>query len=58
LHHNLADRIRVLESPACAPISSSTSNGVTKIPTRLEVAALQTAAATLPRAIEVKAIAD
>src|SRR5690554_4908546 len=49
---------RVSPLPASAPSNSITSSGVTKIPSRLEVAALHTAAATLPRASEVKAIAD
>ena len=37
---------------------ANTSSGVMKMPSRLEAAALQIAAATLPRAREVKAIAD
>jgi len=39
-------------------ITSPTSSGERKIPSRLEADAEQTAAATLPPAIEVKAIAD
>jgi hypothetical protein len=41
-----------------ACISSPTSTGVRKMPSRLEAEAAQTAAATLPRPIEVKAIDD
>ncbi|MOA67405.1 hypothetical protein D3C78_1945670 [compost metagenome] len=39
-------------------ISSPTSSGETKIPNRLDAEALHTAAATLPPASEVKAMAD
>src|SRR5690606_28515975 len=49
---------RVSPLPASAPSNSITSSGATKIPSRLEEAALHTAAATLPRASAVKAIAD
>ena len=52
----MASRVEPL-APS-TPISSATSSGVTKIPSRLEAAALQIAAGILPRASEVKAIAD
>ena len=42
----------------CALNKSPTRSGERKTPSRLEVAALQMAAATLPRATEVKAMAD
>ncbi|MOA03440.1 hypothetical protein D3C78_1229470 [compost metagenome] len=42
----------------CTFINSPTSSGETKIPSRLEAEALHTAAATLPPASEVKAMAD
>ena len=40
------------------PSSTSTSAGVRNTPSRLETAAAQTAAETLPRAMDVSAIAD
>ena len=53
---------RTDSQPAAAPpwvcISRPTSTGVMKMPNRFEALAAQTAAATLPRAIEVKAIED
>ncbi|MNE45373.1 hypothetical protein D3C80_1396540 [compost metagenome] len=51
-----ASRLEPL-SPS-TPISSTTSNGVSTMPSRLDAAALQIAAGTLPRASEVKAMAD
>ena len=42
----------------CGTTNRLTSSGVTKMPIRVEAEALHTAAATLPRAIEVKAIDD
>ncbi len=42
----------------CATTSSPTRTGVRNMPSRLEADALQTAAGTLPRATEVKAIDD
>ena len=39
-------------------ISRPTSSGVRKMPSKFEAEALHTAAGTLPRAIEVKAIDD
>ncbi|MCY1458209.1 hypothetical protein D9M71_755720 [compost metagenome] len=48
-----------VEAPSPWTFSSRvTSNGVRKIPNRLDAAALQIAAGMLPRAREVKAIAD
>src|SRR6202012_5417526 len=44
--------------PPCLAMKMAASKGETKIPSRLEIDALQRAAATLPRAIEVKAIED
>src|SRR5690606_38926492 len=43
---------------ALATTTTPTSSGVRKMPSRLEAEALHTAAGTLPRAIEVNAIAD
>ncbi|MCY1187316.1 hypothetical protein D9M73_282790 [compost metagenome] len=51
-----ASRLEPL-SPS-TPISNTTSNGVSAMPSKLDAAALQIAAGTLPRASEVKAIAD
>ncbi|MCY1432464.1 hypothetical protein D3C76_1309570 [compost metagenome] len=42
----------------CAPISTCTSSGVRKTPSRLDAEALHTAAGMLPRASEVKAMDD
>ena len=48
-----------VEPPSpCTLSSSATSSGVRKMPNRLDAAALQMAAGILPRAREVKAIAD
>ena len=44
--------------PPPVPASRASSNGVRKTPSRLDSEALHTAAGTLPRAIEVKAIED
>ena len=44
--------------PSCEVSKTVTSNGVRKTPSRFDIDALQTAAATLPRAIEVNAIDD
>ena len=52
----MASRVEPL-SPS-TPISSMTSSGVRKMPSRLDAAALQMAAGMLPRASEVKAMAD
>ncbi|MNO98658.1 hypothetical protein D3C76_904060 [compost metagenome] len=49
---------RVEPPSPCTSSSKVTSNGVRKIPNRLDAAALQIAAGMLPRANEVKAIAD
>ena len=49
---------RVLKPPPFESRSSTTSSGVRTMPKRLETEALHRAAATLPRAIEVKAIED
>lgn len=48
------------EMGAAAALATTvpTSSGVRKMPSRLEAEALHTAAGTLPRAIEVKAMAD
>ena len=46
------------EKPPCAPSKSPTKSGVNPMPKRLEAVAAQSAAGTLPRAIEVKAIDD
>src|SRR6266436_3927411 len=47
-----------LTAPSCAPDNNPNKIGERNIPARLEPAAEQTAAATLPLAIEVKAIED
>lgn len=49
---------RRLPVSPCTFISRPTNSGDTKIPSRLEAEALHTAAATLPPASEVKAMAD
>ena len=47
------------EKPPCRPVMrKATSSGVMKMPARLEKEALHTAAATLPRAMAVKAMDD
>ena len=47
-----------LNPPLCEVISKATRAGVATTPKRLETEALHSAAGTLPRAIEVKAIDD
>ena len=46
------------ETPPCALSSIPASSGVSRMPSRLEAVAAHSAAATLPRAIEVNAIED
>ncbi len=44
--------------PLCVCIRKAASSGVAKMPIRLEAEALHRAAATLPRAMDVKAMED
>ena len=51
-------RRALMENPPCVLSSRPASSGVSRMPSRLEAVAAHSAAGTLPRAIEVKAIED